>query len=253
VALTDEAGIDHRVWALRAPDDVAAIIDSLAPARAVIADGHHRYARALAHSEHLAAGRGGGALGDRIRSAAPWRRTLMYLVDATAHGPRPMPIHRLVRRMPVDALDRLRPDFRLDAAPADPRALLRALDGGGEPVLALCLHGGRALLLRARDPAALDGNMPPERSPRWRALPTALLDHAVLPALGIDEEPELHSDLPAALAEVQASAGAGLFVLPPTDTATVLALAEAREPMPPKTTSFQPKPRTGLIMRDVLG
>ncbi|MDQ3972958.1 MAG: DUF1015 domain-containing protein, partial [Actinomycetota bacterium] len=43
VAMTDEAGADHRVWALDDPAEVAGIRRWLAGVPVVIADGHHRY------------------------------------------------------------------------------------------------------------------------------------------------------------------------------------------------------------------
>jgi uncharacterized protein (DUF1015 family) len=252
VAMTDEAGIDHRIWALTSPEDVASIAAALEPAQAVIADGHHRYARALAHSHRLAQGQGGGELGASLRTHAPWRRTLMYLVDATVHGPRPMAIHRLVRRLPPDVESRLGERFELERLPGESERFTTRFHAQDGSAIALRLSGGTTFLLHPRDPAGIAALMPEGRSARWQALPTAVLDHAVLPSLGITD-PEPRTDLPAAVAEVDANAGAGLFILSPTDTETVLALSAAGEPMPPKTTSFQPKPRTGLLMREVLG
>jgi uncharacterized protein (DUF1015 family) len=46
---------------------------------------------------------------------------------------------------------------------------------------------------------------------------------------------------------------AALFLLRPVDVDTVFELAAAGEPLPAKSTSFRPKPRTGLIMRDIAG
>jgi uncharacterized protein (DUF1015 family) len=252
VALTDEVGVDHRIWAVRDPADVAAISEGLGPARAVIADGHHRYARALAHSKRLATSRGGGELGAALRRAAPWRRTLMYLVDASVHGPRPMPIHRVVRDLPADSATRLGAHFTVEESAAGPVELSRELEEPSGATIGLHTHEGRTYVLRPRDLLTIRSRMPSGRSERWLRLPTALLEHAVLPLLGVPAV-EHRSDLRAAIAEVEASPESGVFLLGPTDTATVLDLAEAGEPMPAKTTSFQPKPRTGVIMREVLG
>jgi uncharacterized protein (DUF1015 family) len=44
----DHAGQQHRVWAIRDPDQQAAISEALAEARLLVADGHHRYAASVA-------------------------------------------------------------------------------------------------------------------------------------------------------------------------------------------------------------
>ncbi|MDP8971284.1 MAG: DUF1015 domain-containing protein, partial [Actinomycetota bacterium] len=96
-ALSDEAGVDHRVWALAEPDEVAAVRRWLAGVRVVIGDGHHRYAAALAFLRRQRAARGPAAGTD-----PPWERTLMYLVDSSQPGLQILPVHRLVRRLPPD-------------------------------------------------------------------------------------------------------------------------------------------------------
>lgn len=239
VAITDEDGIDHRVWALDEPRDLATIVAALTQVRVVIADGHHRYATAIAwHRRETASGRIGSD------------RTLMYLVDAMTHGPRVLPVHRLVTALPENVLARLRQDFLLEPAPPDPRGLSLRLDAAAGRALALRLPGPRGLLLRARDDAALTAALPDNRSASWRALDTAVLDHVVLPGLGITpDQIAARSDAVTAAAEVDAGTAAGLFMVRPVDTGTVLRLAAAGEPMPAKTTSFRPKPRTGLVMR----
>jgi len=53
----------------------------------------------------------------------------------------------------------------------------------------------------------------------------------------------------ATVAAVDAGAAAALVLLRPVTLDEVLAVADAGEVMPPKTTSFRPKPRAGLVMR----
>jgi uncharacterized protein (DUF1015 family) len=231
VACTDEAGIDHRVWAVREPDDVAAITATLAGLRVVIADGHHRWAAAAARNDR-----------------SPGDRTLVYLVDASLHGPQVLPVHRLLRNLPADAEDRLAADFELVAAA--PRKVVARLARHTDLAFGLRLPGGRAFVLIARDEAALRARLPLERSAAWRSLDTAVLASAVLPVLGASE-PVYRSDAAAAAQEMEATGRGGLFLVRPVSAATVYACAAAGEPMPPKTTWFRPKPRAGLIMRSL--
>lgn len=245
-ALTDEQGVDHRVWAITDPADLATIRAGLAGVTAVIADGHHRWATALAYRDlrrTASVAAAGGA------AEEPWERTLAYVVDARAHGPRVEAIHRLVLGLPPDVTARLERVFALGAAPDDPARLLALARATEGPALGL-LHAGRGWLLTPRAPAALEAYLPARRSASWRALDAAVFTYAVVRLLGDGVEVVPRSDMTAAAATAGAPDTA-LFLLRPPGVGTVLELAAGREPLPPKTTSFRPKPRTGLVMRAV--
>jgi uncharacterized protein (DUF1015 family) len=254
VAASDDDGTDHRIWALRDPERITALRHALADVRAVIADGHHRYATALAFAERQRA-----AGGDDRDGRAPWARTLVYLVDAEEHGPRVCPIHRLLRGLPRGGADRLAgwvlEPLRPGAGTIDPaaraEALATAVATRADGAVGLLMPGAPPALLRPADPAALGRRLTPGRSTAWRALPAALCDELLIPALS--PAAILHrSDPAAAAAELGDDPSGALLLLPPIPASTVLDLAEAGELLPPKTTSFRPKPRTGLLLREVL-
>lgn len=75
---TEIAGVRHRLWAITDTAEIERIDADLRPRRALIADGHHRYAtyRTL-QREHHDAGDGPG----------PWDYGLALLVDSTAYPP----------------------------------------------------------------------------------------------------------------------------------------------------------------------
>ncbi len=232
LALTDEAGVDHRIWALRDPRRVTALRAVLSGVRAVIADGHHRYAAARA-----------------LRGRHPGgHRTLAYLVDANHDGPQLLAVHRLVEPLPVDVEAALSADFEVRPSPGGPAELQVRLHRCPGKAYGLWLPGSHGLLLAARDEAALAARMPRDRSAVWRGLETAILEHAILPALHAAVV-GYRSDATSAAAEVDAGAAAGLFLLRGVPTETVVACAEAGDPMPAKTTWFRPKPRAGLVLR----
>ncbi|CAN5522052.1 DUF1015 domain-containing protein [soil metagenome] len=243
VAFSDESGVDHRVWRLDAPEEIATLRAGLASVPAVIADGHHRYATALAYRKRRPAEGAGGP-------EPAWARTLMYLVESGVHGPAVHAVHRLVQHWQPGAPGRIARDFRCEEVAGGASALERALARAEGQAFGLCLAGGVGLLLRPRDPRALAARLPADRSSRWRSLDAAVLDHAVLPSLGA-RGVQARAELAAAAAEVDEGAAAALFLLRPVTPATVLALAAEGERMPPKTTWFRPKPRAGLIMRTV--
>ncbi|MBA2318009.1 MAG: DUF1015 domain-containing protein [Euzebyales bacterium] len=241
VAASDETGTDHRIWRVGDAGDIALVRAALSTLRVVIADGHHRYATALAHAHRL---------GDAADSTA--HRTLAYLVDAQVHGPRLEPVHRLLRSAPADLLDRLAADFTIEPGPADPRTLELRLRASRRCVFGLRLAEGRGYLLRPRDEDALRGRLPGDRSPAWRAVDAVILAAAVLGPLGVDPSAvEPRTDAAAAAAAVDGGQASALILVRPTTAAVVHEVAERGEPLPAKTTSFHPKPRTGLLMRAV--
>ncbi len=249
-AFSDQAGIDHRVWRLIEEEQIRTIREALRDFPLVIADGHHRYASALAYRDVLLAA---GASPD---PSSAWTRTLMYLVGVTsepvggpaagvASGPELRPLHRLVRTWRPGGPGRLARDFVIEQVDG---ALDTALEAHGGTALGLRLPGGVSLVLRPRDHASLLARLPPGHSAAWRALDAALVDYAVLPQLGAGTV-EARGDATAAAAEVEAGRAVALFLLRPADARTVLELATKGERMPAKTTWFRPKPRAGLIMR----
>lgn len=227
--LTDEAGTVHRLAVCGDSVEVAALRDALAGVAVLIADGHHRYAAAVA----------AGLLGADDR-------TLMLIVDAAGSAPLILPVHRLLPAPAPDWRDRLAPAFDLLPAPADIDALVAALAGAPDGTVALRVPGAGFLVAPA-DLPGLRAALPPGRSVRWRGLDTALVDAALLPRLGDPARVRYRADLDAA-AEVDRDGGA-LVLVRPVPLATVQELAARGELLPPKTTSFRPKPRTGMVLR----
>ncbi|WP_433472087.1 DUF1015 family protein [Spirillospora sp. CA-142024] len=236
-------GLTHRLWRVTDPASHARVAADLRGKQALIADGHHRYAtyRAL-QARHRAAGDGPG----------PWDAGLALLVDSTRYPPHLGAIHRVLPGLrPDDALDRARRVFRVTGFPAEDAAVeaLAAADGP-----AFLLGGGDGLhLLTEPDPAALSRSMPSGHSARWCALDTAVLDHLLIGGVWNVPENEnaievVHDDASAAVARARRTGGTAV-ILNPLKVADVLAIAGQGERVPRKSTSFGPKPRTGLVLR----
>jgi uncharacterized protein (DUF1015 family) len=247
-------GEEHALWEVADPAAMRALAGAVA-GPVYIADGHHRYATALAHrDEARVASR--GRTGD-----APEEFVLMALVPAA--DLLVLPWHRLVdadATVPRDLVARLARAFALrDLGEPDAARLTAALEeaGGksGLAFVALGLGPGHAHLLTVRDPAAASAVLPAARSPAWRALDVALLEHAVLAAaLGMGEETRPPGALrythdPAeAIAQVRSGRARLAFLLNPTPVEQVLAVADQGEAMPAKSTYFFPKLPTGLVL-----
>ncbi len=235
---TDD-GITHRMWAVTAAPELRAIAADLAPRQALIADGHHRYA---AYRELQAARTGPG----------PWDYGLAMLVDSSAFPPRIDPIHRVIPHLPAaTAVEMAKGAFDVRPVPGGldhALAVLAATDGP-----AFLLAGdGTFHLLSDPDPVQLDEAMPPVRSPRWRGLDISVLHQLLIRSIWRLPDDErtvriVHHDAAAAV-EAARPDGTAVICNPPP-ARDVLAIAEGGETVPRKTTSFGPKPRTGLVIR----
>lgn len=237
-------GLVHRLWRLADPGSHARIAEDLTGRRALIADGHHRYAtyRAL-QARHHAAGDGPG----------PWDYGLAMLVDSTRYPPHLGAIHRVLPGLaPEVAMGCAKAVFQVTDLPGSLEEAMAALAAAERP--AFLLGGGDQLhLLTEPNPALLAQTMPADHSERWRGLDTAVLDQVLIRGVWDIVEDEhsvevVHDDPAAAIDRAQRTGGTAV-VLKPLEVEDVLAVAEGGERVPRKSTSFGPKPRTGLVLR----
>ncbi|MER5644269.1 DUF1015 family protein [Streptosporangium sp. NPDC002524] len=182
----------------------------------------------------------------------PWDFGLALLVDSSAYPPDLKAIHRVIPQLPLEeALAKAKGSWRVQEHP-DLSEGLAALDETSGPAYLLS-SGGLTHLLSDPDPDQLEHAMPSERSTRWRALNTSVLAEFLLPKVWGMRDDELsvrivHHDPEAAVRLAQTSGGTAVL-LRPLAVDDVLAVAAQGERVPRKSTSFGPKPRTGLVLR----
>lgn len=243
VETVTEDGIRHRLWALTAPAELAAVAADLQPRQALIADGHHRYAtyRRLQAEQH-----------DAGHGAGPWDRGLALLVDSGAYPLDVQAIHRVVEGLPLDeAVKTAGTVFTAADLGSDEQAAGTALrDAAGHAFL--LSDGESYTLLTDPDPGALSAALPPLHSDLWRDLDASVLHALLLERLwqvpdGSPRVRYLH-DREGALRAARRSGGTAVL-LRPVSVGAVLEVAATGERMPRKSTSFGPKPRTGLVLR----
>ncbi len=225
-------GSEHRLWALTDETALAAVAEELAGTRALIADGHHRYAAYRRLQREL-----------RDPSApdgtSPWDYGLAMLVDQHDHPLRVGPIHRSVAALTMSDVQELSADRGDELATMPDRetafaALAAARDGSRAGFV---LSDGRTWALLTTD--------------RTRPVDAAVLHEVLLPAWHIAEEQVgYHHSLDQALHTTARQPGVVVAVRPPSLGEVMEAAAHGIR-MPRKSTSFAPKPRMGVVMRDL--
>ena len=247
VSIATEDGVAHRLWRLSDRGDLESITADLAGRRALIADGHHRYAAYMdLQAEMRAAGLGAG----------PWDYGLAFLVDSDAYPPRLGAIHRVLPGLPPErAAELAKAAFTVQDLPAD-GGLARALaclGAAGREGPAFLLAGASGFwLLSQPDPVQVAASMPADASARWRCLDAAVMQQLLMGRLwGIaDSERDVLINHDAADAvRVATSTGATAVICNPPSFEAVIQIAAQGERVPRKSTSFGPKPRTGLVLR----
>jgi uncharacterized protein (DUF1015 family) len=225
--LVDEEDVRHTVWRVDDPAICAAISAAVAEQPVVVADGHHRYETSLAYKGEREAAEG---------TAGDAGATLAYIVELvedelTVHG-----IHRLLAGLPeaTDLVAALAPWFEDAGPPPGDVVITTAMVDSGCLTLVL---PDRDVLLRPRPDALAEAR--DLDSSRLDVALEALPDHQLSFQHGVD-------NVRAAVLSGAAQAG---VLLRPATVAQIEATAHGGERMPPKTTFFHPKPKTGIVFR----
>lgn len=242
LATTTEDGFRHRLWSVTDPGELARVQSDLAGRQALIADGHHRWAtyRRL-RLEHP--------------SPSPWDYGLVLLVDTVRYPLRVRAIHRLLHGLPVaDALAAVDGLFRVRHLDKPLAQALETLADAACAGNAFLLAGDGAFhLLDRPDPDLLARTVPADRPPAWRALDATVL-HATL----LHHVWHIPEDSPAHIAYIHDTAatvekaerdGSTAVLMHPVREEVVRDLARQGVTMPRKSTSFGPKPASGLVLR----
>ena len=231
-------GVRHTVWAVPDPDALARAFGAVP--HAYVADGHHRSASAWRAGKELRA-KNPSHRGDEEYN---WFLAVLFPADQL----RILPYNRLVRDLkgqsPSEVLDRLGRLGKLtavkDATPDRTGVFSVYLDGRWHRL--------------ELDPAGID------RSDPIASLDVSLLQDRVLsPILGIgDPRTDKRIDFVGGIrgtAELERRVRSGemaiAFSLYPTTLDQLMAVSDAGHVMPPKSTWFEPKLRSGLFVHEL--
>ena len=238
---TTNDGITHRLWRLDDPTTLESIAADLATRRALIADGHHRYATYRELQHELRESRGEGA----------WDFGLTLLVDSTSYGPQVHAIHRVVQ-VPLDSALAKLADWAVEIREAGSPAAALAELGDGAEFTAVLTDGTRSVVVtdlgrRIRDVSLHEGETATLTDLDVTVLHRGLVERVWGLEDTVDTVGYAHS-VEEAAADARES-GATAVLLRPTPVAAVAAVAAAGARMPRKSTLFTPKPASGLVMR----
>ncbi len=230
VASVTVDGVEHVVERVSDPDRVRAIAEKVGSDDVLIADGHHRYGISRTYRDEVRAANAG--------QPGPADETLAFVNELVADQLSVEAIHRLYHDVSFDDLvTALDARFeRSDAATPDDHTLA-TMDADG----VLCLVGpdGSAQWLRPR-PDAFDGIRALDGA--WLEDALADVPHSVSYQHGVDHVVE---------AVTSATAVAAVLIRP-VSVAEIERTAHEGVLMPPKSTFFTPKLRTGLVVRSLV-
>lgn len=233
-------GVIQRMWRI---DDDPRLTSFFRDKTLYIADGHHRYATALAYRDEMRE-RNDGAPG-------PYDYAMMGFVSFQDPGLLVYPAHRVCdgpEGMSFDALrSRLNKYFDIVPANGDLAQRVRFEPGC---VFGLAARNAGHHLLRLRDVDRADW-LGSDHGPAWRDLDVAVLHRGVLEQLvGLPEGAELIYEPDAQKAVAYADRGErGLaFLTKPATPQQIRACADAGEYMPQKATYLYPKLPTGPVI-----
>ncbi len=217
-------GVTHVVERVTDPERLAAITELVATDDVLIADGHHRYAISRTYRDEVR-----GATG---RTDTPAEQTLAFVNELVDDQLSIEAIHRAYSGVDAAAVrEALAASFEIEEAPHPTPATLAQL-----------VEHGRLLFL-TRDEAAW---LTPKKDAFGgiRELDGAYLEHALA---GTQASVAYQHGLDQVLGLLRSGEASAAVLIRPTSLAEIEKTARFGLLMPPKSTFFTPKLRTGLV------
>lgn len=245
LALVDKESCIHKIWRLEAPELIKRLRDYMKDKAIVIADGHHRYEVAYEYRDLMAK----RAKDSRGSKSASYNYIMAYFIDMNSRGLTVLPIHRLVKKIPKDALERMENFFEIEKV-ADRFELLFLLTKAANSGHAFGLYSaGGFFLLRLKKGYPVKKFMS-EGSDFYNKLDVVVLNKLIFKdILGLDVSAiEYIKDEARAIEAVDNGEYTAVFFLSATKIDQIKTIALNNERMPPKSTYFHPKLLSGLLI-----
>jgi uncharacterized protein (DUF1015 family) len=231
---TDDDGNLHELWPIFSAELHRAVAAVIAARPLLVADGHHRYETALTYQAEQRQKASGPAPQRSAHDAV-----LSYVVELAEEHLQVLAIHRVVSGLPAgtDVLGALAAAFELTPTGTTGADLLARMVATES--LGLVTRLG-SYLATPRSGGAADAG-PDLDSSRADAAVKDLPPHQLA----------YEHDVPAAWAAVSSGTADAAILCRPAGIDQIARTAHGGARMPPKTTFFWPKLRTGMVLRDV--
>lgn len=251
VDFVDEQGVRHRLFAITAKNDIAAIVKMTTDKSCIIADGHHRYETALAYYKETASPK---AAYQMIAFANTHQDGLVILAT-----------HRLVGNLEKfdirKLLAGLKENFEVTEMESKQKMLAQMKAEQALDKNAFGIYSGRNAYYVAvlENKQAMDSAAAEKSSP-WKSLDVSVLHKLILEELlGIDERKlaagsnveyikDTDNAIDESIARVDERCKQAAFFMNPVKMQQLRMVTGTGEKMPQKSTYFYPKMYTGLTI-----
>ena len=255
VDVTDESGVRHMLWKIDNDVTVAAVEKLMSAQKIYIADGHHRYETASLFASM-----------QRKSDYINGQYIMLALVNLYDEGLVVLPTHRLVKNVPSLDKNALLTKIEAEGFSVEKisgeddsplKELVARINAGGESIPSFGLYfPGEYYLLQAKNKAELVGKFSLDKPLCLRELDVSILHSLILEKLLSIGKKEMAEegwlgytrDEENAVKEVDEQKYQCAFLMGNPLVHQMLAVAQAGEKMPQKSTFFYPKIIAGLIV-----
>ena len=255
-------GTRHLLWRVSDPAVLAAVSEAMADKKLYIADGHHRYETMLALRDKLL------AENPQTGEVSAIRFGMMFLANIDDPGLIVLPTHRLVHSVADFDAAKLRAELREHFSHRDVESGARDAELLRHELSAAAAEGTSFALVVPGESSATILTLRPDAdlaaaglhgSRETLSLDVTLLHDLVIEGiLGIDRaaqaaQTSIHyiRDTQKALDRCAAGEGQVCFLMNATPVSKIVAVADADEVMPQKSTFFYPKIASGMVFNPI--
>lgn len=224
----DEDGVEHVIERVSSPARIEAIARSVSANPVLIADGHHRYAISRTYRDEARA----------MGGPADAELTMTYVAELVQEQLSVAAIHRLYDQSSTRMLEALGAYY--DTASAGPVGAHTIAEMDAKGCLCLVHEDGTGTYLSPRQQAFVG----------VRDLDSARLEHALA---AVEHVVNYQHGVAEVLERVRGGGHGCAILIRPVSIEEIRRTADTGELMPPKSTFFTPKLRTGMVMRPLRG
>ncbi|MGB9716269.1 MAG: DUF1015 domain-containing protein [Thermodesulfovibrionales bacterium] len=231
----DSAGAIHRLWQIAEETDLEKIKREIKDKDIFIADGHHRYETALEFQKEMRMKK------LNLSGDEPFNYVMMFLANMHDNGITILPTHRLLKKVPSNAKEKLSKYFDIETIYSD-FDIIKRLSGRK------CTFGFYQniddgwYLLKCKE------NALSEIQPSLRQIDVFVLHELILKNILDISDIDYEMDTKKVIERVRSGEYSAAFFLNPTSVEDVEKAASISVRMPPKSTYFYPKLLTGIVI-----